>query len=262
MERVCAACGTAGTGRFCGDCGAPLLQEPLAVGRALRAEAADVLGFDRRLIATVRDLLMHPVRIVTACMSGDRRMYLPPLKLFLALAGLYMLGLSIVQPYDFDPAGMRTMGVDQAAAARIDARIRKSGMNVDLFTDRFQARMNAVVPVVTALALLPMVVMLKLLNRSGAWSEHLMFLLVASNGIWLVSLLLLPIAFANVRLHQIVALIVLYGYLGWVFFALYRARTRLGTSARFAVFLVVDLLLSVALSAVLFWIVYESVFLI
>ena len=89
----CGACGAGAAGRFCGECGAALADGGAGAVRALRADAVDTIGFDRRLIATLRDLLVHPVRIVGAYMTEDRRRYLPPLKLFVALGDVSMVRL-------------------------------------------------------------------------------------------------------------------------------------------------------------------------
>jgi hypothetical protein len=54
-ERVCAACGTRGAGRFCSECGAPLADARVPVREALREDAADAICFDSRLAVTLRD---------------------------------------------------------------------------------------------------------------------------------------------------------------------------------------------------------------
>jgi hypothetical protein len=231
------------------------------VERALRVDAADTIGFDRRLIATLRDLLVHPVRIVGAYMTADRRRYLPPLKLFLSLGGAYMLALSLVQPFQFDAPSLRRMGVREQDAIRIEQKLQQRGIPVEVFNERFQSRMNTVVPVLTALALLPLVPILRAFDRRRAWTQHFMFILAASNGVWLYGLLLLPLALASVRLHQIIIVFPLYLYLGVVFFPHYRAATTPRTAGRFAIFAVADLVVSIVLSTVLFALVYVSVFL-
>jgi hypothetical protein len=119
--------------------------------------------------------------------------------------------------------------------------------------------MNTVVPVLTALALLPLVPILRRFDRRRAWAEHFMFILSASNGIWLYSLLLLPVALLSVRFHQLIIALPLYVYLGVVFFAHYRAATTLRTTGRFAIFALADFVVSIALSTILFALVYLSV---
>ena len=257
----CPACGAPGTGRYCSECGAALAGAGPGVRQALREDAVDTVGFDRRVWATLRDLLIHPVRISRAYLSDDRRRYLPPLKLFFALGGIYMLALSVVQPYRFDAPSLRRLGVRAQDAASIERKIKERGISPELFNERFESRMNTAGPIVTALALLPLVPLLRFFDRRRSWPDHLMFILAASNGVWLYSLLLLPLARVSVALHQLAIVIALYGYLGVVFFAQYRAATRARTAGRFAVFAAADLALSVLLSTVLFVVVYVSVLL-
>jgi hypothetical protein len=260
-DRICPSCGAAAAGRFCGECGASLADAQVHVRQALKAEAVDALGLDRRSAATLRDLLLAPGRIVGAWMRGDRRTYLPPLRLFFALGGVYMLCLSVVQPYSFGADSLRSMGVPQETAARAEARIIEKGMTVELFNERFQSRMNTVMPVVTGLALLPLVVVLRVLDRRHSWAEHLAFMIGSSNGLWVVSLLLLPIALASAALHQAVLVLAMYLYLGWVFFAVYHAGRRLVTAGRFAVLAAIDLFFTMVLSVVLIVLMYGSVLL-
>jgi hypothetical protein len=255
----CPACGAAASGRYCSDCGAALSEERVGARRALRDDAVDMVGFDRRVWATLRDLLLHPVRVTRAYLTEDRRRYLPPLKLFLALGGVYMFALSIVQPYRFDAPSLRRMGVREQDAVRIEQKIRERGIDAELFNERFESRMNTAGPIITALALLPLVPLLRRFDRRRSWSDHLMFILGASNGVWLYSLLLLPLVRISLPLHQAVVMLALYVYLGIVFFAQYPAATRLRTVGRFAVFVGVDLALSLLLSVVLFVAVYLSV---
>jgi hypothetical protein len=259
--RDCPACGARSTGRYCSECGAALAGPAAGARQALRDDVVELVGFDRRLFATLRDLLIHPVRISRATLSAERRRYLAPLKLFVALGGIYMVALSLVQPFRFDAPSLRRVGVREQDAVRIERKIQQRGIPQELFNERFESRMNTVAPVVTALALLPLVPLLRLFDRRRSWADHLMFILSASNGVWLYSLLLLPLALASLAVHQIALAIALYTYLGIVFFAQYRAATTARTAGRFAVFVAVDFTLSVLVSTAMFVAVYVSVLL-
>lgn len=257
----CAKCGATGYGKFCSECGAPLGDTATSARHLLRDDAIETIGLDRRIVSTLRDLLLHPVRIVSAYMRGDRRSYLPPFKLFFTLGGLYMIALSFVQPQRWDVESLRRVGVREKDAVVVQEQIRKSGLTLDLFNERFQSRMNATAPVITALALLPMVVLLRLFDRRRPWAEHFMFMLGASNCVWLVSLLILPTAYLSLELYQFLLLVGMYTYLGIVFCALYAGRTRVSTAGRFLVFAVADFLMSVLMSLILIAVVYASIFL-
>ena len=63
---TCAGCGAAGTGRFCGECGRPLIAADAGPTLLLREDAKEALGLDARIASTLRDLLIHPVRITRA----------------------------------------------------------------------------------------------------------------------------------------------------------------------------------------------------
>lgn len=259
--RVCPSCGATGQGKFCAGCGAPLEGSAAASRQLLRDDAIETIGLDRRILSTIRDLLLHPVRVVSAYMRGDRRLYLPPVSLFFTLGGLYMLALSFVQPQRWDVDSLRRLGVRPQDAVAIEQQIRARGLTVELFNERFQSRMNTVAPVITALALLPMVVLLRLMDRRRSWTEHFMFMLGASNAVWLASLVVLPLALASLPLYQVLLLAVMYAYLGIAFFALYPGRTRSRTGLRFAVFAVADLIVSMVASTILMAGVYASVLL-
>lgn len=263
-DRVCETCGATGAGKFCAECGTPFAADAAEAAdarRLLRADAADTVGVDRRIIATFRDLLLHPVRIIGSYLRGERR-YLPPLKVFFTLGGLYMLALSFVQPYRFDAGTLRERGVREVDAVRMEAKIRERGMPLELFNERFESRLNTLGPIATALALLPMVVLLRLFDRRRSWHDHLIFMLGASNAVWLASLLVLPLALLSTALHQLVLFLAMYVYLGIAFFAFYPGGTRLRTTLRFAVFAIVDLVVSMLLGTALMVAVYASVLLV
>jgi hypothetical protein len=268
--RTCSACGTASSGNYCGECGArigadiaaaPQLTRQEVGGLMIRQEAIDLVGLDRRLGATIRDLLLHPTRVVAAHLGGDANSYVPPLKLFFTLAGLYMLLLSWIQPFSFDPEALRTLGLGSEHAGRLGSLLRERGITIATFNERVQSRMNATVPLGVALGLLPMVWVLRVLDRRGTAHENLIFMLTFSNAIWLMSLLLLPFALWFPKPHELAMYVVTYAYLGVGFFAFYATPSRARTAFRFSAFVLADLIVTFVCGIVLMSAVIGSILL-
>jgi hypothetical protein len=264
--QTCPQCGAAGTTRFCGECGHPLSAAPSGDLRALvREGAAEVLGLDRRLVATGRDLLLHPARVVKAHLAGRGNAYVHPLKLFFFLGGLYMLCLAWLLPFSFDAIAADRNSLTRFVygatnAAELRRVFAKRGLTAEVANARFQERSNTATPLVTALALVPLALILRLLQRDRPLRDHITFLLVISNAVWLVSFLTLPLLLLNETAAVIATMVGMYLYLGIGFFAVYPARTRSRTAVRFAAFAVSDLVITSLVSALLSAAILASLF--
>jgi Protein of unknown function (DUF3667) len=242
--QTCAHCGAAVSTRFCGECGRPVAAAPVAENaRALLAEGAgELLGWDRRIVATARDLLLHPVRLAEAHLTGQGAgAYLQPVRTFFLLCGVYILFLSLVQPFSFETilAQVRT---DQAAAAR--ALFEQQGIALEVAAERFQQRMNTAYPLVAALILLPLAGVARLLARGRRFRDHLVWLVCFSSSTLMVGLLGLPLGLVSQGVHSAVVTLGAYAYLGVGFFHFARAATRTRTALRFAAFVAADLALT------------------
>jgi hypothetical protein len=209
-----------------------------ATGHLLRDDLVDSIGWDARFLRTLRDLLLHPARIVAAQMAGSRGRYLPPVKLFFALAALYMFGLSLVQPFNFDRIFGET--AKSPAGIRLVEKIHGRGLTMDQVNERFQSRMNTVAPIAIAVALLPLVLILRGIDRRRPWHQHLMFLVAASNVCWVVGLLVLPVALLGDKAHAAVLLVAMYAVFGYLFWKFYPGRSRTRTAVRTGLFLIAD----------------------
>jgi hypothetical protein len=224
----------------------------------IRLEARDALGHDSRVLATARDLILHPLRITRAWIAGDRSQYIPATKVLLTLGGIYMLALSWLAPYSFDPRDLTAAGFDAKTAARIAGMVQASGVNPDLVAERFQSRMNTLAPVLVALAVFPVAAVLKLLRRREGWFKHFAFVVGISNVVWVIALLLLPVAVWNPRFHGLIVLVATYGFLAAGYFAFYRERTTLGTTGKFAVFAIADFIITSLVQLPLMWLIFLS----
>jgi hypothetical protein len=119
--------------------------------------------------------------------------------------------------------------------------------------------MNAITPFVTALAVVPIALVLRLIQRGRPLRYHLTFFLVASNAVWLVSLVGLPLALVSRPLHSAAVLVAMYVYLGIGFFAAYPG-PRSSTSMRFAAFAVIDFIITSVVGILLGMAIMASVF--
>ena len=259
---TCAHCGATGASRFCGECGRPLVAAPAGpagVRDLVRETAAEALGLDRRILASLRDLLLHPGRLAVAHIEGRDAGYVSPLKLFLFLGGIYMLCLSWIQPNSFEQAELMRTGVNPARAANLQRVLAEHGLTIAEANERFQGRMNAVTPIITALSLVPLAMFLGVLHRGRPMRDHLTYLLVGSNSVWLLSLLGLPLAPVSRPIYTTVMLIGMYVYLGIGFFAVYPG-PRNRSVPRFAAFAIVDFLITSVVGVLLAALVFASIF--
>ncbi len=58
------------------------------------------LGFDLRLLITIRDLILHPVRVARDAVNGNKDSYLGQVRLFFFLLGIQTIFMVLMQAYD------------------------------------------------------------------------------------------------------------------------------------------------------------------
>lgn len=95
VSDVCLACGTPLQGAYCHRCG----QKAGRRVESLRQIAADGLGdlvsFDSRIVRTLRELFVRPGFLSTEWWRGRRSPYVPPFRLYLLVAAVFFLALSV-----------------------------------------------------------------------------------------------------------------------------------------------------------------------
>jgi hypothetical protein len=245
----CPTCGAdTGAARFCASCGTAVAPQAAGARGLLRDDAVEVVGLDRRLLRTLVDLLVHPVRITTSYMRGERGRYLPPLRLLLSLTSLYVVAIFIFQPTKFDlSAQLRAGTQDGPAISQFHKRLADRGVTPALAQERYESRMTAVMPLTSALSVLPMVVLLRLMHRRRPWHEHLMFVLGATNVFYLYGLLSLPLLAVGMNTFMAVLLVAMYAVFGVLYFKIYPARSVARTSAAYLLVALFNLVTGMAI---------------
>jgi hypothetical protein len=233
-RQTCAGCGAAGSGRFCAECGQARSGQPSSARELLRAEAAEAISVDHRLWATLRDLLLHPVQATREYVAGSKR-YLPPLRLFVTLTGLYMLGLSFAPTYT-------NLQAARPMAASLRQRLAAQGLPAQVIAERRDARVQTTSPLLVGLSLLSSLPVLALVKRRRPWQEHLVFLFASANAIWLWTFLSMPLLVLGYWVHYGVACLITFGISGLVYWKLYRRPSILVTAAGLVGMLVMQLL--------------------
>jgi hypothetical protein len=141
---VCQNCGAALTGRFCSSCG----QRAIPPGPTLRELAGDawneLVGWDGKLVNTVRTLVRHPGELTRAAVEGRRTRYISPVRLYLICSVVYFLAAAAVPLPDADLSVGIGIDVGVAASDGTDAALEKAvRLGLDALTPDERATVEA-----------------------------------------------------------------------------------------------------------------------
>ncbi|MBP6672624.1 MAG: DUF3667 domain-containing protein [Bacteroidetes bacterium] len=90
-EKYCRNCGTMLSGQFCSSCGQKDVDIHVPV-KELASEFIELLpSFDKRLLRSLQPLLFDPGSLTLAYLSGKRRQYLSPFKMYFIISFLFFL---------------------------------------------------------------------------------------------------------------------------------------------------------------------------
>lgn len=122
---VCQNCGAALDGRFCARCGQRAIP-PRPTVRELVGDAWDELvGWDGRLLRTVRLLVLHPGELTRAAVEGRRARYVSPVRLYLACSIAYFFAAAAV-PVPDQASFEVGVGIGSADHPPADSAIEKA----------------------------------------------------------------------------------------------------------------------------------------
>jgi hypothetical protein len=242
--RACPACGAMNDKRFCGDCGRAVDGTPARTVEVLKEGASELFGVDKSALRTIRDLLLHPLKVAQSVRGDNEEGYVRPFRLFFLLAGAYILLLTTVQPHSFDLASHAT--ADQLAKmAKVAAG---NGISQEMMNARFGQRMNMLLPLISAMMLIPLAALLRRMDRSRRLGDHVLTMASITNSMWITCILLIPMAFLGKWPFIIAAQLAGVGYISAAIIRLYPAATRVRTGLRLVGFLLANVTLTMLIT--------------
>lgn len=108
ISRPCLNCGFAGLpagARYCPQCGQEVRTRTPSVGEFLREFVGNYLALEGALWRTLRLLLLQPGALTREYLAGRRRHYVRPLRLYLSISLLVLLGMSAMTKTALDAVG-------------------------------------------------------------------------------------------------------------------------------------------------------------
>lgn len=156
--------------------------------RPSRADVDDIadasLGVDTRIFRTIWDTLLHTPRVLSASYSGERETYVPVIRLFLILFGMFfgamtMFGLPVGMTLDaLNPQGDNTPDIEYW--------LQPSGQSYDAVNETLEQAGSWTVAPLNLLASLPFVLLLKAYRPSRSFFGHTLAFLVPVNASYIV----------------------------------------------------------------------------
>jgi hypothetical protein len=139
----CDNCGAVLVGPYCHQCGQPDVDHLSSVREFFAHLAAQLAGYDSRLIRTMRALFVRPGLLTAEYIAGRRVRYLPPLQVYLIGATLLFLAASYNPMVVFNPgtrtfrSALPTMNFQDRLDDADVARLTAHGVSLELFGERF-----------------------------------------------------------------------------------------------------------------------------
>jgi hypothetical protein len=123
-----------------------------------------------------------------------------------------------------------------------------NGISLEMMNERFGQRMNMLLPLISAIMLIPLAALLRRMDRSRPVGDHMLTMASITNSMWITCILLIPLAFLGTWPFIIAAQLAGVGYISAAIIRLYPGATRVQTGLRLAGFLLADYTLTMLLS--------------
>ena len=193
---VCAGCGAAVTGPYCAGCGAcHARNRSRSLGELGREMVTEHLGLETRLFRTLYELFAKPGKPTAQYLAGKRRRYLKPLRLFLGVSALSFLMMSVYEPMSFSLEDLAAQAPGSGFDTMLEEISAEAGVSRALVSERFEARVNQVLPIMNLVGPFVFALLLKLLylGTGRYYYDHVIFALHFTTVYILLGTLALPL---------------------------------------------------------------------
>lgn len=115
--------------RYCPHCGQDTRTRAPTVGEFVREFAGNYLVVEGALWRTLHQLLLHPGALTRAYLAGRRRHYVRPLRLYLSISLLVLLGMGLLFQREVQRFTARDIVVEQSHFVVFDLGVARAGMD-------------------------------------------------------------------------------------------------------------------------------------
>jgi hypothetical protein len=190
--------------------------------RPTRSDIDDVadasFGVDTRIFRTVWDTVLFTPRVVEAAFSGDRKTYVPIIRLFLVLFGAQFAIMAFIGL----PVGLTldTFAQSEAQRAAIDAWLLENGQNYENVNRALEQAVALTTTPLTFLASLLYVLLLKAYRPSRSLFGHALAYLAPVNASYIAMFAVMSIVFVAGFVLQLPQETIINGFLFSLAFSL------------------------------------------
>lgn len=259
-QPVCENCSTPLAGRYCHACGQKTIDpDHLTIRAFLREFSHEVATLDFKTVRTLRRLAV-PGALTGEYLAGRRRPYLSPLRLYLLCAAIFFLAAPIA---GFTLDTIVRQDRNNILAPLVDGRLKATGLDRALFTERFDLRLQTVYTVSLSVSVAAVAALLSVFFRRQRrpFGAHIVFALHYVAVLYLAAIVVGVITH-SASMPSVVSLAIAYAVLGpYLVIALRRVyaeplgRTLLKSLLFFLVTFVVDAVVNFSAFMLTLWLV-------
>ncbi len=179
------------------------------------------LGFDLRLLVTVRDLILHPVRVARDALNGEKSSYLGQVRLFVFFLGIQTILFTLMKTYD--SMTIATVITDETTRANYTALLAKEGFTVKQVNTAIQGWFNFLITPLNIITVIIFSFFFKTIAPKITLLGHAILFITATNAATIIAtpvIILFANFSSNAPLIQLLAVPVQLWFLGlfvWVF---------------------------------------------